>query len=224
MFELLGATGQPAIIDGDPDVENPVDEWSREVASRARRAADIAGDLAEEAGDAYESEPDPEDFVEGDGVDGPPASASAVAADDAVRPPLRKRPRFSNPTYDVPGFGWLVHDVVRESLDAHCGRQDHECSKNPCRFNRSLKGNPRNSAQGKPLGVLLAWLFSNRPSHATHSRMKRKEDRTLADLESLSRAKRAAARQWARDNGLALLEKLEFPKGETPKVEPEGIP
>jgi hypothetical protein len=74
--------------------------------------------------------------------------AVAISADGDV---LRKRPRFSNPTYDIPGFGWLVHDVTQNSLDVHCGLPGHHDARNPCRLNRTLKPG-ESPGQGRSLG------------------------------------------------------------------------
>ncbi len=133
-----------------------------------------------------------------------------VAAAGAVAEPLRKKPRFSNPSWEVPGIGWIVHDVARNSLDAHCGSLQHVNVKNPCRLNRTLLPG-RHPAQGKPVGLLFAWLFANakRPSQCLHHQMTVKRHQTADDLKELSFDKRVAARKWARDHGLAFLETYE---------------
>jgi hypothetical protein len=124
---------------------------------------------------------------------------------------MLKRPRFSNPSWLVPGRGWLVLNVETNSLDAHCGCLHHKNVSNPCRLNRSLNAGP-NPAAGKPVGLLLAWLFAHRGSHGDHRQMVKKSTQMAQDVQDLSLAARRHARQWARDNGLGHLESKESPK------------
>jgi hypothetical protein len=71
----------------------------------------------------------------------------------AVPPPPRA-PR--NPHWQFDG-GYLVHDVGRKSLDAHCENPAHDFPGNPCRRNRTLEPG-KTSARGRPLGLLCRWL------------------------------------------------------------------
>jgi hypothetical protein len=135
----------------------------------------------------------------------------AAAAAEGAEAPLRKRPRFSNPAYDILGYGWIVHDVGRPGLDAHCGRPEHHLNpKNACRLNRKLLAGPKSS--GRPLGLVIAWLFAHRGCQETHHNMCVKRLQTPEDLEDLSWERRSCARIWAREHGLGFLEGLEAPK------------
>jgi hypothetical protein len=151
-----------------------------------------------------------------------PDPPPALAAEGEL---LRKKPRFSNPSWEVPGYGWIVHDVGRSSLDAHCGLEGHKCPRNPCRLNRGVTRAPgcRNPHKGRPLGLLIAWLFAVRPDRETHGHVCIARHQTPEDVESISLARRQAARQWAKDHGLGHLEALERPKDDLEADEPEGF-
>lgn len=53
------------------------------------------------------------------------------------------------------GLPFLKYDTQLNILSAHCKLEAHGRF---CRLNRTLKVNPRKSSQGRPCGVLLAWL------------------------------------------------------------------
>jgi hypothetical protein len=140
------------------------------------------------------------------------ASSSAAAVPAPPVPVVGRKPRFANPNWPVADRGWLVLDISQNSLDAHCSCLKHVNKSNPCRLNRTLNsGGP--SSQGRPLGLLVAWLFASRGCQKEHKNMLIKKLQTPADLEDLSYDKRKAARVWARSNGLGHLEGLESPKG-----------
>jgi hypothetical protein len=150
----------------------------------------------------------------------PPPRSARVGQDGEGK--LRKRPRFSNRTWDVAGYGWIVYDESRHSLDAHCGRCDHDDRRNPCRVNRiSVSG--KSEAQGRPLGLLIAWLFADRATRSAHHGMVVPKRQTVQDLADLCYAQRCKGRQWARDNGLAELEDLEDHEPGKPREEPQDI-
>ena len=53
------------------------------------------------------------------------------------------------------GLPFLKYDTQLNILSAHCKLEGHGRF---CRLNRTLNANPRKSSQGRPCGVLLAWL------------------------------------------------------------------
>ena len=61
--------------------------------------------------------------------------------------------------------GYLVHNKRSGSLDAHC--KTHEHCPGTCHMNRSLTGNNsgNRSAQGRPVGHLVAWLWAGASCH-----------------------------------------------------------
>ena len=110
-----------------------------------------------------------------------------------------------NSRWDLPPHGSLVYNVAARSLDAHCNCEAHKQNRrNPCRLNRTIDADSRRgqSARGRPLGFLLAWLWhsdacGDSPSHKNAAKPKECTD---ADREALSLTRRQAARQWAKDN------------------------
>jgi hypothetical protein len=122
------------------------------------------------------------------------------------------QPRFSNPSWQVADRGWLVYQVGADSLDAHCGCCTHKDKKNPCRLNRSLLGTKNNVHKGRPIGLLIAWLFSERATRIDHGNMVKLKHQTKADMKSLSHETRAKAREWASTNGLGVLFTYERPR------------
>ena len=147
----------------------------------------------------------------------------APPALDVARLPLRGF--GGNPAYEVPG-GWIVHDVVRNSLDAHCACDRHRNPSNPCRLNRTAdRRGGNNGARGRPLGLLLAWLRAG-PARATrelHHKMVNKKLCQPHDIDDVSLAKRQEARQWLKDNGFDALLGRERPRLPDEPEEPEGL-
>ena len=102
--------------------------------------------------------------------------------------------------------------MSRNSLDAHCGNSLHENKKNPCRVCRGLDKGSRNEHKGRPVGLLIAWLFADRSTQKLHGDVLVAKRRTKDDIESMSHESRVRARQWARTNGLEHLFALERPR------------
>ena len=99
-------------------------------------------------------------------------------------------------------------------------RFECECFLHPrCRLTRTAKANPSRVGQGRPLGLMAAWLaLRERVGDA-------KEHKHAFVTASLSRQDRAAARVQLRAcvNG-ATLESCEAPKGDAEASEPEQVP
>jgi hypothetical protein len=79
-------------------------------------------------------------------------------------------------------------------------------------MNRSLVKAKGNMHKGRPIGLLVAWLFSDRALKADHTKMVKTKDQNAADRESLSHESRTRAREWARNNGLSELFEKERPR------------
>jgi hypothetical protein len=126
----------------------------------------------------------------------PPSGAPASPSGDGGH--YIRAPRFSNPHWAVEG-GWIVFDVAGRSLDGHCGCKAHKNVKNPCRMNRkSYEG--RKLPQGRPIGLLLAWLAAGhrRATQTLHCHMAKERHCTADDRELLSHAVRSDLRRKAR--------------------------
>ncbi len=128
-----------------------------------------------------------------------------------------------NQCWAVPG-GWVVYNAAAESLDAHCSCFAHRNPSNPCRLNRTRTGGRGQTARGRPLGLLLAWLRAS-PCHITRDRHKHMVDvkkRQPGDELFFALDKREFARQWLVDNGLNDLLGLERPQRIGEPSEPVG--
>lgn len=107
-----------------------------------------------DAGDVHNAEPvpampsHPPEIVE-EPVPPPPAALPKRRARDTTRHPER--------LVDIRGDGkaMLKYDTKLHILSAHCNHTDHGPH---CRVNRTLKPRDSNPAQGRPLGLLMAWL------------------------------------------------------------------
>lgn len=143
----------------------------------------------------------------------PPGDAPAQIA-----PPSRRPPRFEgrNMIWEVPG-GRIVFNVTAGSLDAHCGNPSHANARNPCRLNRTVSRGSRNPAQGRPIGMLLAWLSvsDSFPSRAAHHAAR-------SDGSVLSLVLRRELRIWAMSERLGALEH-EGARRPGEDEEPEGL-
>ena len=105
------------------------------------------------------------------------------------------------------------------SLNAHCTNPAHACKKNPCRLNRTNQPSAIAggcAGQGRPLGLLLAWLRSSNhyPDMPTHKKSAVKKHKvTLEDQYFTSLAVRQECRRWLLAEGPpALREGKERPK------------
>ena len=167
------------------------------------------------------------DAPAGSAESAPAAPAAQVAPSDPGDLVPRARPRFSNPSWEVPG-GWVVYDIGRDSLDAHCCQAGHHVPTNACRLNRSAMPDARGrlTAQGRPIGLLLAWLAagSERPTRDTHHGMSIARRRTAVDSDVLSYVRRLALRQWAQlQPGLQDMLQKERARRPEESDEPEGL-
>lgn len=154
------------------------------------------------------------------------AAAAAAAAGPAPAEPPHARDFRGNPSWPVPG-GWIVHNMLANSLDAHCACDHHRVKSNPCRLNRTTQPDARrpHSARGRPLGLLLAWLRAgpSKPDRERHHKMLNSKVRQPGDLEELSLPNRQAGRQWLVDHGFQDLLDLERPRLDGEPPEPEGL-
>jgi hypothetical protein len=128
----------------------------------------------------------------------------------------------------LPGFGSIVYDDGTKtgrnpSFGAHCPCRAHG---NLCRLNRTTHPGGEGKPQGRPLGLLVAWLWA----HGRHDTKKQHMDlvnarpRPAEAAEQLSFAQRSRARAWLEQQPHAhdLLGKERDPwPGEGP--EPNGI-
>jgi hypothetical protein len=137
-------------------------------------------------------------------------------------------PRFSNPSWVVPG-DWIVFDVMRDSIDAHCNCASHAHKTNSCRVNRKATGSakgksPNALAQGRPLGFLIAWLASGmgKPNREAHHTMSNRHSCTADDREALNLARRQASRVWANSQA-TLVDLLAKERGRRPDEPDEPV-
>ena len=144
----------------------------------------------------------------------PKASVKATAKPKAKRAAASSRARtHTEEKIELGDIGSLVWYPHQKILVAHCGRSCHE----DCRRQRSLE--PHESVlrqgQGRPLGLLVAWLkesveHDTRMSHVKYC--------------TPSFAKRKAAREWfARLSGAQKFLDAERPKREAEGDEPVDI-
>lgn len=118
-------------------------------------------------------------------------------------------------------LGVIKWNAAAKSLDAHCRLRNHRCRLN-CAVNRTTQGGAAGSAQGRPLGMLVAWLRAGRHPDAidrdSHFGM-----RSRADI--LSPVDRLEARLWVEDQpalaDFRSKERQDLWPGEG--LEPEGL-
>lgn len=156
-------------------------------------------------------------------VPAPPAPAGQRGAGAGVPADGVRRP---HPTWhvDVRGDGlcYIKHDERLQILSAHCRHPNHGAL---CRVNRTLRTRPRNDAQGKPVGFLLAWMacaddYADQASHHAIAAQAR-----VAGVEALSFENRSSWREWARVHspGLTELAARVEAGGAGTGEEPEGL-
>ena len=142
---------------------------------------------------------------------------------DPPAPVPAKRRRFANPNWEFPG-GWLVLDVSRSSLDAHCSDPRHYDPKNPCRLNRGLAPkSDSNAARGRPLGLLVQWLKADVATSTLHKDMLKPSSCTLEDVQFLCRENRVLARDEAQTAFPGTFQKLERKLRDGEGEEPIGF-
>jgi hypothetical protein len=106
------------------------------------------------------------------------------------------------------GAGVLKWDSKLNILSAHCRHKDHGRN---CRLNRTLKESDKNDAQGRPVGLLLAWLKCGsdkefalgldgdvKAAALKHMAITRGHHKDIAP--QLSPVRRVQARRWALGN------------------------
>lgn len=202
------AAAQPALGDVDVAAEevNPL----AVVLADAANACEHHGwrlDSENEGGDSADDAAgiDDEDEDAGPGAVGRRRSrpgASSASSASLPAPAGERHPRFSGIRRDhivwtVPGYGTLRYDTSLRILSAHCSCTPHGI----CRMNRTCCPG-RRSAQGQPLGYLLAWLvagvehrvqFPDRPAHAELA----VRTGVYASHASICYAQRSKLRRWA---------------------------
>jgi hypothetical protein len=154
-----------------------------------------AGDLASSSVGAGPHAPEPMPLLPP-----PPVPGAGIVAELAAH----RRAAFRNPSWKVSN-GFIVWDVGRESLDAHCDLLAHVNRKNPCRLNRKHRDMPgRVTAQGRPLGMELCWLemASEYPTRELHCNAFKKTEQTPEDVERLDYPHRLDARLRHKDDPL----------------------
>ena len=167
--------------------------------------------------------------------------ASSSSASAVPPPPValvvraKAKARVNHPGYPINIRGGddgahLRHDTQKHILSAHCAHPSHG---RMCRINRSLKGNARKPSQGRPLGLLVAWIncagaFTAHPSPKENMKAHIKAAQWPEVLleDHLSFANRAAARAWVADNSAdwAELSDLERDQNAGEEVEPTDPP
>ena len=132
---------------------------------------------------------------------------------------------------DIRGDGkaMLKYDTQLRILSAHCRDPNHGPR---CRVNRTLRGGDSNPAQGRPAGLLMAWLacsgdpeFSKptqKASALAHMSISRGEERLIAP--QLNPVRRVQGRRWILDNNVNLQKFLEKHEREPRHGEPAEPP
>lgn len=165
----------------------------------------------------------------------PATSAPAVAPESAQPAPRRGTgvgvsadgSRRPHDTYyvDVRGDGlcFLKHDARLQILSAHCRHPSHG---NLCRVNRTLRTRGTKPAQGRPGGMLLAWLAcaGDFPDQTSHHQAAAGGTQA-GGAEPLSFATRSKWRAWAAQHAPAFSVFLaeHEAEGNTDGQEPEGL-
>jgi hypothetical protein len=157
----------------------------------------------------------------------PPPALEADAAAELEARRCGRRANFRNPSWEAPN-GFIVWDMGRDSLDAHCHWPAHENKKNPCRLNRKHRDMPdKQTSQGRPLGLEFLWL-ELAPQYLTrelHCNAFQKAKQTDEDLERLAHPHRSEARIRHKDDPLLTdLFALERKKYTGEGEEPLGLP
>ena len=159
---------------------------------------------------------------------GPAAPAAAPVAGAARAPAAPPAAALAaHPSYpaDIRGDGLAEfrHDTLRNILALHCHHPSHGSR---CRLNRVLYGSTRKPAQGRPVGLMLAWArcADQYPDQKSHSRASMFPHILIE--ENLNYSAREAARMWAKSQPhlVAMMDNLERKRepgeGEEPIVPP----
>lgn len=126
--------------------------------------------------------------------------ASAADVQRAARGQWRRQDIIDS---DGTLLGELVWDPEKQQINAHCCQAEHQTAssssstRGTCHMDRTTAANPSRPGQGRPLGLLIAWLRAG-ATCAT------KEEHQRAKVRLGSRAghaERVAARQWLKEQG-----------------------
>ena len=166
--ELFGPAlaAEGIVMDGEGGSEGASPEGSQGSSSDAEEAEAPSSDggLADDEGDSPSSEHDPDADVEGHAIVGPIPDAAAMGPDPV--PVLSLSPdgvvcRAQFPHGSLVAYGNTKNMVAECNIEAHGGK---------CHLTRTLTRG-RRAGQGRPLGLLLAWLHD--PSIHLESRRSR---------------------------------------------------
>ena len=131
------------------------------------------------------------------------------------------QPPHGNLYWEVPG-GTIVHNVAANSLDAYCPNPFHRSAEGmPCRLNIiCTAAHKANTAQGRPLGLLMAWLADGVDHSCRRDHLKAAKDRL-----HYSYAKRCDGRVWRVDHFGAAAGHLFYERPARPDegAEPHGM-
>ncbi len=130
--------------------------------------------------------------------------AGILAATAIPESPKKKPKHFPSrikgniQSWDVPG-GTLKFDLKQNVLSAHCGVDCHQEEQNECRCRRTLSARlgSTSSAQGRPVGFLMAWLQDQHrhPDGLSHGNLGRRgRPQSSDDRAAMTKQIRMAAR------------------------------
>ena len=145
-------------------------------------------------------------------ADAPPESENQQILEELGLGFVRKAGVFEE-RFDVPGFGHLRFNSSNKFLRAHCQEPGHGST---CLRRRTCLESDRSPGQGRPAGMLLAWLALGADVATKEEHMKL----------TPSFEKRSAARQAfeATPGASAFSEMAERPRREGEPAEPRRIP
>jgi hypothetical protein len=120
------------------------------------------------------------------------------------------------------GLGQLKFDPATKQITAHCNFPSHG---RLCRLRRTVNGNARNAAAGRPAGLLIAWMGAA-SSFKTYKLHQEAGGKPFVPLHAeLNIVHRGQARVWAETipELAGALAELERPAGRDEAAEPEGF-
>ena len=187
-----------------------------------------ASDLADEGGDRPSPPPPPPPFALPDLLDAAavPAVAAAVEVDAApeaaivaveAAEPVRIDREVAELRIDVPG-GYLKYHRKTQQIVAHCQRHGDRM----CRLTRTVKGagGRARAGQGRPLGLLCAWLQAGDKAELDSS----EEHKQFSTISPISVEERMIARaEFTALPGHEQWLAIERPPRDEEDLEPEAI-
>ena len=148
--------------DGDPTGEPDGDAGSDAGGGAGSDAGSDAGSHSSSSSSDSDSSDDSDDSDSGSGI----SVVSALGA--VIREPGPRAQGTPEIVFILPGYGDIRYNLTHEFMLANCRRQGHGQG---CKRQRTVKlsTNLARLGQGRPIGLLIAWLLQSEQHDSKHS-------------------------------------------------------